>query len=77
MSRRSVVQRVVRFSESPLLEVLFSRTNDVRTSGMIVTMSVTMSVTLTNVSVYCTASKITLLQFRITSADPPGVIVLL
>ena len=35
-----------------------------------------MSVTQTNVSVYCTASKITLLQWRITSGDPPGVIFL-
>ena len=39
-------------------------------------MSVTMSVTQTNVSVYCTASKITLLQWRMTSGDPPGVIFL-
>ena len=32
-----------------------------------------MSVMQTNVSVYCTASKTTLLQWRVTSADPPGV----
>ena len=32
-----------------------------------------MNVTLTNVSVYCTASKRTLLQWRITSAAPPGI----
>ena len=32
-----------------------------------------MKVTLTNVSVYCTASRRTLLQWRITSADPQGI----
>ena len=35
-----------------------------------------MSVVLTNMSVYCTESKITLLQWRIASAGPPGIIFL-
>ena len=34
---------------------------------------VTMNVTLTHVSVYCIASKITLLQWRISNADPPSI----
>ena len=36
-------------------------------------MSVAMKITLTNMSIYCIASKRALLQWRITSADPPGI----
>ena len=35
-----------------------------------------MGVTLTNVSVYCTASKRTLLQWHVKSADPPSIMFL-
>ena len=35
--------------------------------------SVTVNITLTNVSVYCTVSKITLLQWCILSTDLPGI----
>ena len=31
------------------------------------------NVTITNVSVYCTASKRTLVQWRVASADPSGI----
>ena len=51
---------------SPLSRVY---TNDIRTNRI----RVAMNVTLPNVSVYCTASKRTLLQWRITSADPPNI----
>ena len=36
-------------------------------------MKVVINVTITNVSLYCTASKGTILQWCMTSADPPSI----
>ena len=44
-------------------------TNDVVTKRI----SVAMNIALTSIFFYCIASKRTLLQWRMTSADPPGI----
>ena len=52
------------------ITIIFSHTNDVVTNLI----SVVMNVMLINMFFHCTASKRTLLQWRMASANPPGII---